>query len=398
MDKINQLLTRRVEKVYPSEEKLEKVLRSGKKICLYQGFDPSKPNLHIGHLVGLLTLKKFQELGHKVIFLIGDFTGMIGDPTGKSETRKALTHEQVLKNGETYKKQAGIVLDFKGDNPVKLKYNSKWNSKLKFEEILKLAQHFTVQQLIERDMFQRRLNKQKEIYLSEFMYPLIQGYDSVAMEVDLEVGGSDQMFNMMAGRKLVKELLGKEKFVVTTKLLADSNGKKIGKTSGNAINITNPPDKLFGQIMSLPDSAIQPCFRLITELPLEEIESLKQKQTNKPMQVKKRLAFEVVNLLYNQEQAKQAQQAFEKVFQKEEKPENIPTFSLDNLSNNPIDLAELLVETELVKSKSQAKRLISQGAVKLNNQTIEERKEYKVKQQDILRVGKRRWVKIIKNK
>lgn len=396
MDKISQLLTRRVDKIYPSKKALEKVLRSGKKLRLYQGFDPSTPNLHIGHLVGLLKLKEFQNLGHEVIFLIGDFTGMIGDPTGKLKARKGLTRKQVLANAETYKKQAGMVLSFSGKNPIKLKFNSQWNAKLSFLEVLKLAKYLTVQQLIKRDMFRQRLKKDQDIYLNEFLYPLIQGYDSVAMDVDGEVGGSDQLFNMMVGRDLMHKLKRKEKFVMTTKLLVDSQGNKIGKTEGNAINIANPPEVLFAQIMSLSDDCILPCFELITEVPMNRVREVKKalKAGENPMKYKKELAGEIVEMLYNKQARESALSHFEKVVQKKQLPQKMPTFSLKNLTKNPINVIDLLVKTKLASSKSEAKRLIRQGGVEINKKKILRYKDIKILNGDILKVGKRRWVKI----
>ncbi len=395
MNKIKELLERRVDKIYPSKKALEKVLRSGKKLRLYQGFDPSRPNLHLGHLAGLLTLKQFQQLGHEVIFLIGDFTGTIGDPTGKSETRRALTQKQVKENAQTYQEQAGMVLDFTGKNPVKMKFNSAWLSKLKFADVLKIAHHFTVPQLLERDMFQQRLKENKEIYLSEFMYPVMQGYDSVAMEVDLEVGGSDQLFNMMAGRKLIKGILNKEKFVLTTKILADAEGRKIGKTEGNAINIINPPETLFGQIMNLSDDCIVPCFELATEVPLARIGEIKKslKAGANPMKFKKELAGEIVAMLYNSQARTLALSHFEKVFQGRGVPEKVKSVKLKVKSWNLIDL---LVKLKLASSKSEAKRLINQGAVKINNETIRQLADQSltINSGDIIQVGKKKWVKI----
>src|SRR3989344_1186569 len=269
MDAIETLLTRGVDKIYPSRDELEKMLRSGKKLKLYQGFDPSGANLHIGHAVGLRKLRQFQDLGHKVIFLIGDFTGMIGDPSGKKDARKPLTQEQVLANAKDYKLQAQKILRFEGPNAVEIKFNSEWNKKLNFEEVLRLASQFSAQQMLERDMFQNRLKEGKEISLVEFLYPIMVAYDAVAMDVDLEVGGTDQTFNMLAGRKLHRHRLNKEKFVMTVPLLTDSSGKKIGKTEGNVIGITDPPSDFYGKIMSLADDAIINCFLLLTDLNVE---------------------------------------------------------------------------------------------------------------------------------
>lgn len=389
---INNFLSRRIDNVLPNKEKFKKLLLSGKKLKIYQGFDPSSPNLHIGHLVGLIALKFFQKLGHEVIFLIGDFTGMIGDPTGKSETRTALTHKIVLKNAKTYQDQAGKILDFKSNNPVLIKFNYTWNSKLKFEDILKLSRHLTVKQLIERDMFQTRINENKEIYLNEFLYPLIQGYDSVAMEVDGEVGGSDQMFNMMVGRKLSKEILGKEKFVITTPLLADSHGKKIGKTEGNAINIANPPKQLYGQIMNLSDNAISPCLNLITLLPNEKVKQLENQIQTDPMKIKKRLAWEIVKMLNDKVSANNAQSHFEKTVQNNQVPEDIPEFEI----NNPISIIDIVTQKNLVPSKSQTRRLVEQNAVKLNGKTISNPylQISKKNSGETLQIGKRLFIKI----
>lgn len=391
MDKISQLIKRRVEKIYPSKKALEKVLRSGKKIRLYQGFDPSTANLHIGHLVGLLKLKEFQELGHEVIFLIGDFTGMVGDPTGKVKARKALTRKQVLKNARTYQEQAGKILRFTGKNPVKLLFNSSWLGKFKAADLLGIAGKATVQQMITRDMFQKRIKEGQDLFLNEFFYPLLQAYDSVHMDVDLEIGGSDQMFNMMVGRDLMKKLKNKEKFVLTTKLLLDSKGEKIGKTEGNVINIAQPPSQLFGQIMSLADDCILPCFELITEVPMERVGETEKalKSGENPMRYKKELAFELVKMLNNENIAKVALSHFEKVFEKREEPIKMRGF---NLGKGKINVVDLLVETGFAESRSLAKRLIAQGTVSVDQATVKDLKmDINIpKQGRVLKVGKKR--------
>ena len=230
--KIEELLTRGVENVFPTREFLEKELKSGRRLTLYTGYDPTAPTLHIGHGITMMKLRQFQDLGHKVIMLIGDFTGMIGDPTDKGAARKKLTHAEVLENCQEYQKQASAILNFVGENPAELKYNSEWLGKLNLSDLLDLTAHFTVDRLMERDMFEKRKEEGKPIYLHEFLYPVMQAYDSVAMEVDGEVGGNDQTFNMLAGRDLMKDLQGKEKFVLTMKLLVDSTGKKMGKSEG----------------------------------------------------------------------------------------------------------------------------------------------------------------------
>jgi tyrosyl-tRNA synthetase len=227
---IDEFLERGVERIFPDKESLRKKLISGEKIRVYCGFDPSAPALHIGNAILINKLGELQKLGHEVIFLIGDFTGMIGDPTDKTAVRKKLTREDVLENARSYKKQASGYLDFEEVNPASVKYNSEWSDKISFRDLIELSSNFTVQQMLQRDMFQKRIEEDKPIYFHEFLYPLAQGYDSVAMDVDLEIGGNDQMFNMLCGRDLMRSIKNKEKFVLTMKLLADDTGKKMGKS------------------------------------------------------------------------------------------------------------------------------------------------------------------------
>lgn len=389
-EKIEEILNRGVEKIYPSKEALEKILRSGKKIRLYQGFDPSMPNLHLGHLVGIIKLKQFQDLGHEVIFLIGDFTGMIGDPTDKTSLRPQLTRKQVLENCKNWKKQAAMILKFSGKNPAKILYNSQWLSKLSFAELINLAHHLTYQQTIKRDMFRKRLKQDKDIYLHEFLYPLMQAYDSVYMDVDLEIGGSDQMFNMLIGRDLMKKIKNKEKFVLTTKLLVDSNGEKVGKTTGNALFLNSSAEEMYGGIMSFPDDVVLLAFELLTTISLQSINSLEKELG--PMELKKRLAFEIVKMYHSEKAAKDAQVEFERVFQKKELPSAMENIKYQSNSQNIIDL---LVKNNLSSSRSEAKRLIEQGSVDIDGETIKDfQKPVNVKNGSIIRVGKRKFAKI----
>jgi len=387
-EKIEQALNRGVERIYPSKKALEKVLLSNKKIRIYQGFDPSAPNLHLGNYVGILKLKQFQELGHEVIFLVGDFTGMIGDPTGKIEgARPELTRQQVLKNAKNYKKQAGKILNFSGKNPAKIKYNSKWLANLGVDKLTHLMRHLTYSQIIKRDMFQKRIENGEDILLSEFFYPLMQAYDSVYMDVDLEIGGSDQMFNMLVGRQLMKKLKNKEKFVLTTKLLVDKEGKKVGKTTGNAIFLNNSPQDIFGKIMAFPDEAIMLGFELLTIIPLEKIA-----KSENPMALKKKLGFEVVKMNYGEKEAEQAKDEFERVFGKRELPEDIKEISI---KEEPIKILELLIKIKLASSKSQAKRLILQGGVKIDKKKQDDWQALiSVEKGMIIQVGKRKFVRI----
>jgi tyrosyl-tRNA synthetase len=396
MDKIEILLTRGVDRLYPTREELEKVLRSEKKLKLYQGFDPTGTDLHIGHMIGLRKLKQWQELGHEVIFLIGDGTGQAGDPSGKVSSReKFFTQEELRQNAKDYVMQASKIMNFEGENPVKILYNGDWLNKLSLVELLDLAGSFTVQQLIERDMFQDRLKKNEPINLREFVYPLLQGYDSVAMEVDLEIGGSDQTFNMLCGRTLLKAMKGKEKFVMTTPLLADSKGTKIGKSEGNVIGLTDKPEDLFRKIMNLGDDVVIKALEYLTDVPMEEIKEIEKKIENgeNPMQFKKLLASEIVKQLNTDEDAKRAEEEFEKVVQHKELPTEIPTVNYS--STQPVVLSDLLVELNLVESKSDAKRLIMQSGVTINDNIVSNPTEaVSLKDGDIIRAGKRKYVKI----
>lgn len=394
MDKIEELLTRGVANIYPSKEELGKVIRSGKKLRLYQGFDPTGPELHLGHMVGLKKLRQWQDLGHHVIFLIGDFTGMVGDPSGKTTARKVLTHDEVLKNAKNYKEQAGRILRFDGENPVEIKYNGEWLEKMSYIDFIKITRHLSVNQVIERDMFQERLKRKEDIYMNEFSYPVMQAYDSVALNVDLEIGGTDQMFNMLLGRKLMRNMLRKEKFVMTTPLLTDSQGRKIGKTEGNVISLTDKSADLFGKIMALPDDIILKEFEYLTNVPLDEIKKIEKeiKQGQNPILYKKKLAYEIVKDLNNKDLAEQAKQIFEKTIQKDELPENIQEKPI-NAGIASLGIATLLVsELKLVSSKSEAKRLIEQGGVTLNNEKIAD-PDFIVKD-GILKVGKRTFIKL----
>jgi len=273
---ISRILNKAVEDILPSKEYLKTLLNSNKKLRIYQGFDPTAPTLHIGHTVMMRKLEDFRKLGHEVIFLIGNFTAMIGDPSDKKATRTQLTKEQVEENLKLYKEQASAIIDINNrDNPVKIMYNYDWLGSLTFDEVIKLSSEFTVQQMIKRSMFQERLTNDKPIGLHEFLYPLMQGYDSVAMDVDVELGGNDQLFNMLAGRTLMKSLKNKEKIVIAGKLLTTSDGKKMGKSEGNMIMLSDSPENIYGKVMAYPDGHIMLGFELLTNYDLDQIEELK---------------------------------------------------------------------------------------------------------------------------
>ena len=393
---IDDLLERGVEKIYPNKEDLKKKLMSGDRIRLYCGFDPSAPSLHIGNAIQINKLAQFQELVHEVIFLIGDFTGMIGDPTDKSATRKKLTREEVLENAKSYKDQANGYLKFDGDNPALVKYNSEWSDKLTFKDLIEVSSNFTVQQMIQRDMFQQRLKDEKPIHLHEFLYPLAQGYDSMAMDVDLEIGGNDQMFNMMAVRDLMKAEGKKEKFVLTMKLLADDSGKKMGKSEGNAVFLDQDPANMYGVVMSWADGVIGVGFELATKVSFEEVKEiykqLEDPKTN-PRDMKMKLAFEIVKANYGEEAAQEAQERFVSTVQKKEIPTDIPEYKLTEKKG----LIDVLFDSELVASKSEARRMIKQGGVKLDGEQITD-ENFELEPEDkerVLQKGKLHFRKIV---
>ena len=387
---INELLTRGVENVYPTREFLEQELKSGRRLTLYTGYDPTAPTLHIGHGITLLKLRQFQELGHKIIMLVGDFTGMIGDPTDKSAARQKLTREQVADNASFYRDQAAAILDFTGENAAEVRYNSHWLAEMKLTDIVELSAHFTVQRLLERDMFERRMKEEKPIYLHEFLYPLMQGYDSVAMNVDGEVGGNDQTFNMLAGRTLMKDLKNKEKFVLTLKLLTDSSGKKMGKTEGNMVALSDTPEDMFGKVMSWPDEMIGNGFELCTRVPAAEISAMAQAMAGgeNPRDHKLRLAYEVTKTFLGEAAAQAGQRHFATVIQSKEKPEAIP-----ELKPSAYDIVTVLVEAGFATSKTDARRAIDQGGVKVNDGKVAGY-ETATAPGDVVQKGKRFFVKV----
>ncbi|MCI0479403.1 tyrosine--tRNA ligase, partial [Candidatus Uhrbacteria bacterium] len=322
---IRAFLTRGVENVYPTPAALEKRLASGKPLTAYLGIDPTGPSLHLGHAISMRKLAELQKLGHKIVLLIGDFTAMIGDPTDKTAARKKLSREQVMLNCKGYRKQAEKILDFGGPNPAEMRFNSDWLGAMTFGDVVELASHFTVQQMGERDMFETRMKEGKPVYLHEFLYPLMQGYDSVAMDVDLEIGGNDQTFNMLAGRTLMREMKGKEKAVMTNRLLTDPSGKKMGKTEGNMITLDDAPEDMFGKVMSWTDGMIVPGFELCTDVSTKEIQGIAASIADgeNPVAFKRRLASEIVTRFIGADAAKKAAEQFAKVHTAHEAPEEM---------------------------------------------------------------------------
>ncbi len=369
---IERILEKGVEQILPSKDALKTLLESGKRINIYQGFDPTAPTLHIGHTVGMRKLEDFRKLGHHVIFLVGDFTARIGDPTDKTSARIQLTKEQVEENMECYVDQASKIIDVNNkENPVEILFNSKWLEPLNFAGIIKLASKFTVQQMLKRDMFQKRLDSNKPIYINEFLYPLMQAYDCVNMNIDVEVGGNDQLFNMLAGRDLIMSELNKEKIVLAGKLLATSDGTKMGKSEGNMIKMNDKPEEIFGKVMAFTDIMIIGAFEILTSASMKEVAEYKKRMETgeNPIILKKELAYMITSEITNEEKAKKAQQYFESVFQKNTEEVEIPSIVINK---EQIALNELLVEIKFAASKSEAKRLAEQGAVKVNDEKITE--------------------------
>ncbi|PKN02916.1 tyrosine--tRNA ligase [Candidatus Dojkabacteria bacterium HGW-Dojkabacteria-1] len=367
---IKRILEKGVEQILPSKEALESLLLSGKRINVYQGFDPTAPTLHIGHTVGMRKLEDFRKLGHQVYFVIGDFTARIGDPSDKTSARVSLTKEQVEENMKKYVEQASSIIDvFNKENPVKVVYNSQWLEPLNFGDIIGLASEFTVQQMLKRSMFQKRLEEDRPIYLNEFLYPLMQGYDSVMMDIDVEVGGNDQLFNMLAGRDLIRSRLNKEKIVLAGKLLSTADGTKMGKSEGNMITLDDSSNDIYGKVMAFTDNQISIGFEILTSYDLEKLEEINNRLSSgeNPILLKKELAFEITKDIKGEQEAISAQHFFENVFQKKEVETEIPEKIL-NISK--IQITDLLVEIGACESKSQARRLIEQGAVKINEEKV----------------------------
>ncbi len=395
-EKIDDFLSRGVSAIYPSKEFLKARMMEGKQLSIYLGIDPTGPTLHIGHVISLMKLSEFQKLGHKVILLIGSFTAMIGDPTGKASIRKPLTREQVLENCKRYKEQASLFLDFEGENPVELRYNSEWHDNLTFKDVVEIASNFTVAQMIERDMFQERIKNNLPIGLHEFLYPLMQGYDSVVMNVDGEIGGNDQIFNMLAGRDLVKSMQNREKFVIGMKLLTDPTGKKMGKSEGNMISLLDSSKDMFGKIMSWTDGMMPSGYELCTKIPTNELEEINKEIENNPRDAKIKLAKEIVKIYFGEEVANQEVENFISQFSNKKLPDNIAEFKVEN--NNVV---EILVGAGLCASKTEARKMIEQGAVKAYNLNEEVRKvtdfneQIDITKENILQVGKLKYIKLI---
>ncbi len=391
MNDIEEILTRGVANIIPGKEELKNAL-SERKLNIYLGIDPTATKIHLGHAVPLRILQKLSDLGHNVTFLIGDFTALIGDTSDKDSERPILTNQQIEENFKTYKKQAEKVLDF---SKIKVVHNSEWLSKLGFEDVVKLTQKFSVGDFISRELIKKRLSGGGRIGLHEVLYPVMQGYDSYYLDTDLQIGGTDQTFNMQAGRTLQKLMRDKESFVLATEFLMGTDGRKMSKSWGNAIWLDDVPNDMFGKIMSVDDGLIIQYFTLATNLPLEKIDEFDEKLKNKenPINIKKDLALTVVTELYDNKTAEEAQDFFEKTVQKKEMPEDIPTAELSAADHIPI--SDLLVKLNLAESKSEAKRLVEQGGVLVNDELVGTSNQEIIPEDNmIIKAGKRNFIRI----
>jgi tyrosyl-tRNA synthetase len=384
--------------IIPEEElagKFAKSLKENRPLNIKLGCDPSRPDLHIGHSVVLNKLRQFQDLGHNAILIVGDYTGMIGDPSGRKKTRPQLSFEETRINGETYFRQAGKILDLKKTRVV---YNSEWLSKIDLKELINILSKFTVQRILERDDFTNRLKERTEISLHELLYPIMQGYDSYAIDSDVELGGTDQKFNNLVGRDVQKRFGKEPQVVITMPLLEGTDGyEKMSKSLDNAIGITEEPKNIFGKTMSIPDTLIYKYFELTTNVNNDELSKIKRELENddvNPRDVKRKLGFELVKLYYDEDTAQKTIEEFDKIFIKKEIPDNIPEVTM---KEDSIRLVDLLTSTNLSESKTSARKLIEQGGVNIDGERITDvNSVIKLNHGMILKVGKRKFLKINK--
>jgi tyrosyl-tRNA synthetase len=400
---IEKFLTRGVEKVYPTTNALREVLMSGKRLRVYQGFDPTGPHLHVGHAMGIRALRILQQLGHEVIFLVGDFTAKVGDPD-KDVARKILTDAEIEENMKGWKKQAAQLIDFDGENPVLFRKNSEWLSKLNLEDLIHLMSKSTLQQMIERDLFDRRIKNGDPIGMHEFLYPLMQGFDSVAMETDMQIGGNDQTFNMLVCRQLVKNYLNKEMFVRTNKMMNAPDGITMSKTKGNGINLADTATDMYGKAMSYADEEIINGLELLTDVEEGTISEIRAGilAGENPINFKKLMAYEIVKAIRGEGEAKAAQEHFEKTVQnKEVSDEDMIEVNFSDLGipKSGMDVFSILKSPKIVGkevSGSDIRRMIEQGGVQINGEVITDlRHPLNLVSGMVVKFGKRKFFKII---
>jgi len=395
-----ELIKRGVSEIIPEEDllkKLEASLRKNKPLNVKLGCDPSRPDLHIGHSVVLRKLSQFQSLGHQAILIIGDFTGMIGDPSGRNITRPPLSLEQTRENAKSYFEQASKILD---KEKTKIVYNSGWLSKMNFEDVIKLASKYTVARMLERDDFTKRMKAAEPISLHELLYPLAQAMDSVAIESDIELGGTDQKFNLLVGRDIQREHGMEPQVIITMPLLPGTDGvEKMSKSYNNFIGISESPKEIYGKTLSIPDNLIYNYFELATDVSNEKLKEISDKingQKVNPRDFKRELARTLVATYYNEEAAVEAEAEFDKIFVKKEIPDEIPVFKFSNIESE-IGILDLIVKVNFAPSKNEARRLVSQGGVYIDGRRVDDTTEsIKLDNEKILKVGKRKFIKLIK--
>lgn len=374
-------------------KKLEKSINNNKPLKIKLGLDPSAPDIHLGHTVILRKLKQLQDLGHEIIIIIGDFTGKIGDPTGKSKMRKSLSDEEVLQNAKTYEEQVFKILE---KEKTTIKFNSEWLSKLTFEDVLQLTQYTTVARMLEREDFRLRFENQRPIYLNEFFYPLMQAFDSTAIEADIEFGGTDQRFNLLSGRTLQKEIGKEPQVVIMMPLIEGLDGKnKMSKTLGNYIGIYESAKSKYQKVMEIPDELIVKYYTLLTDVSDEKIKEVKYKikdENINPRDIKMDLAREIVSLYHTAEEVDQAEERFKMIFQMGQKPKDIDTI---NAEKENFDLIQIVVDKGLVSSKSEFRRLLAQGGVKINDKKITKEEFLPKEGELVVQIGKKKFIKII---
>ena len=400
-----ELISRGTVDLLPEEEwkdKLKESIAENKPLRVKQGFDPTAPDIHLGHTVGIRKLKQFQELGHQIVLIIGDYTSLVGDPSGQSSTRPPLSYEEIMKNSETYQVQFFKILN---KSKTEIVFNGDWFKKMNFVEIMQLASKFTVARLLERDDFTKRLEKQTPISIHELFYPLMQGYDSVAIKADVEIGATEQKFNLLAGRTIQEAYGVKPQVILTMPILVGLDGQnKMSKSLNNYIGIDESPGQIFGKVMSIADEQIYSYFELATDVTLEELKRIKQKLNKpdvNPMVIKKELGQRLVDMYHPAGSGQSAREEFERVFSKKQLPQDMPELTLEELKRlglkeNKVYLVHLMSKTKMVKSNNEARKLILAGAVTIDGEKIDNPDfEFSVDKEMVLKVGKRRYLKLL---
>ncbi|MCB2299073.1 tyrosine--tRNA ligase [Clostridium tagluense] len=401
IDEQIKIISKGTTEIIDKEELRQKLIKAGEsnsQLIVKLGLDPTAPDIHLGHTVVLRKVRQIQDLGHRVIIIIGDFTGMIGDPSGRSKTRKELTREEVLINAETYKKQMFKILD---PDKTEVKFNSEWLSKLNFKDVIELASKYTVTRMLEREDFKNRFKAQQSIAIHEFMYPLMQGYDSIAIKADIELGGTDQRFNILMGRTLQKEYGEDKQVSIFMPLLEGTDGTlKMSKSLGNYIGINENCNDMYSKVMSIPDELIIKYYDLVTDTHPDEVQEIvRQLESGKinPRDIKMKLSKEIVELYHGKVASDEAQEYFKKVFQKKDIPENIKQIEIikNSARNKQSTILKIITDMEFAKSNREASRLIQQGAVKINGEKISIDNVFDLSDGDVIQCGKRNFVKII---